>query len=687
MPHSPALDGIRGIAIIAVLIFHVLPQHLPGGFSGVDVFFVLSGFLLTRRILSEVRNGTFRIGTFFLRRAMRILPNLTLMVVSVVVLWAWIFPPGASRDVAVQGLWTLFGISNLYLWTHLGTYWGQAAHWSPLTHAWSLGVEEQFYALLPLFLAAIQRRQPKDLARWILALGTMSLVVWGLGMSRYPTATFYLLPTRAWELLLGCLIASFPHRGTGGGHRRIEVCSQAVGWVGMGLVLSAFAFHVDRGAGAALNPIPAALGCGLLLLHATHPEIDRSRLGQFLSGRSLTGIGRLSYSLYLWHWPLLTVGGYLADRWNWDPTFGRAAGTLMSLVPAWVAHRYVESPCRRTGALHLAKPALVATALGTAALTCGWMTLISPADSADLIDPPHYSARSYDTGNLFIHDIAQSTRYRGIKTPPGPDQPRDSWRSGGIIHHHGGTNPSVVVLGSSHALMYSSMIDNVCAELGLTVAFLCADGGASPFFENRQGHSFASDSIAAQFDRVRLRWIRTWRPEILIVLDRWDGHASDSMAFDRKLRAFLQEVAPYSRHQILVAQVPVLAGIRDVNLLELVHWRARPDGSPDVLMADRKQDLRDRFAEVMKNAADEFRGLRVIRPDLSLLSGDRQVHYLCGRNLLYIDEGHLSDEGAEHLRPLFVEALTEAIGNSQGGDSKVGEVTNGRGCSRTSVEP
>lgn len=666
MPHSPALDGIRGIAIVAVLIFHVLPQHLPGGFAGVDVFFVLSGFLLTRRILSEVRHGTFQMGTFFLRRAMRILPNLTLMVVSVVILWAWIFPPGASRDVAVQGLWTLSGIPNFYLWTHLGTYWGQAAHWSPLTHAWSLGVEEQFYALLPLFIVAIQRWQPKDLTGWILALATLSLVVWWLGMSGYPTATFYLLPTRAWELLLGCLIASFQHSAPGGGHRLAESWCSAAGWVGLALALSAFAFHIDRGVGSSLNPIPAALGCGLLLVHATHPTVGGSRLGRLLSGRGLPVIGRLSYSLYLWHWPLLTLGGYFADRWNWDPSFGRAAGTLISLGPAWMAYRCVESPCRRSGALRLAKPALVAAALGTAALTCGWMTQIRPRDPANLIDPPHYSARAYDAGILFSEDISQSPRYRGMKTPPAPDRPRDSWRSGGIIHQHGGTNPSVVVLGSSHALMYSAMIDNVCAEMGLTVAFLCADGGASPFFDNRQGHSFASDSIASQFDRVRLGWIQAWRPEILIVSDRWDGHASGPAAFDRKLRAFLREVAPYSRHQILVAQVPVLAGIRDINLLELVHWGSSPSRTPSVLMADRKQDLRDRFAEAMENAADEFRGLRVIRPDLSLLLTDRQVHYLCNRTLLYIDEGHLSDEGAEHLRPLFLEAMTEAIGDSRG---------------------
>ncbi len=669
MSHSPALDGIRGIAIAAVLVFHVLPEHLPGGFAGVDVFFVLSGFLLTRRILSEVRQGRFRIGSFVLRRAMRILPNLTLMLISVVLLWAWLFPPGASQDVARQGLWTLAGIPNLYLWTHLGTYWGPAAHWSPLTHAWSLGIEEQFYALLPLFLLTVHRWCPQQRTRWILGLGATSLAIWGLCGTRYPAGTFYLLPSRAWELLLGCLIASHLDDRLTGGALLIQNRSQTWGWIGLGLVLASFAFHAERQPGSPWNPIPAALGCGLLVAHAGRGSVTADRVGRFLSSHGLGTLGRLSYSLYLWHWPCLTLGGWIAERWDWDPTLGKAAGTAFSVVPASLAHRYVEFPCRNATTLPICRPALVAAGLVTTSLTCGWMTRNRPADPTIVIDPPHYSARTYDAGNLFVHDLSQNSRYQGLKTPPCPDRPRDSWRTGGVIQSHGGSVPRVVVLGSSHALMYSAMIDDLCKGLGLTVAFLCVDGGASPFFENRQGHSFASDALAAQFDRFRLHWIQTWCPEILIVADRWDGGTSGTAGFERKLRRFLREVAPFSRHQILVAPVPILGGIRDLNLLELVHWESRPDGTPGILRADGRQGLRNAVVEVMEKMREEFGGVRVVRPDLDLLLPDGQVRFLCGRRLLYIDEGHLSDEGAARLRPLFATALMEALGHSQASTS------------------
>jgi len=228
--------------------------------------------------------------------------------------------------------------------------------------------------------------------------------------------------------------------------------------------------------------------------------------------------------------------------------------------------------------------------------------------------------------------------------------------------------------------MYSAMIDELCAGLGLTVAFLCVDGGASPFFENRQGHSFASDSLAAQFDRFRLRWIQTWRPEILIVADRWEGHASGTPGLDRKLREFLRAVAPFSRHQILVAPVPILGGIRDLNLLELVHWESKPEGTPGTLRADRRQGLRDMVVKVMEGVRDEFSGVRVVRPDLDLLLPDGQVRFLCDRRLLYIDEGHLSDEGAARLRPLFAAALTGALGHSKTSTSGIESSPREDGC-------
>ena len=167
MRYSPPLDGIRAVAILAVLIFHVAPSALTGGFTGVDVFFVLSGFLITSIILHDVRADRFSLREFYLRRVQRLLPNLIATVLGVLVLWTTLLPPSTARQAGEHGLWALFSASNIYIWRTLGSYWGNAAEHAPLTHTWSLGIEEQFYLLFPLVVLAVSRaagRSPRSRA-------------------------------------------------------------------------------------------------------------------------------------------------------------------------------------------------------------------------------------------------------------------------------------------------------------------------------------------------------------------------------------------------------------------------------------------------------------------------------------------------------------------------------------------
>jgi len=181
MPYSAPLDGIRAIAILAVLIFHISPVVLKGGFAGVDVFFVLSGFLITSILLHDIRDGSFSMREFYLRRVQRLLPNVVVTVFAVLLLWTLLMPPSKAVQAGHHGLWTILNLSNIYIWRNLGGYWGDAAEWAPLLHTWSLAVEEQFYLFFPGFLLLLARVQRTRVLAWLVAATVLSLGLWLYG--------------------------------------------------------------------------------------------------------------------------------------------------------------------------------------------------------------------------------------------------------------------------------------------------------------------------------------------------------------------------------------------------------------------------------------------------------------------------------------------------------------------------
>ena len=290
-----------------------------------DVFFVLSGFLITSIILKGTRDEDFSFQEFYLRRIQRLLPNVIVMVSAVLIFWSFFFN-GMARSTGKHAFWTLFNGSNIFIWRELGGYWGDSAEWAPLTHTWSLGVEEQFYLLFPSFLLLLLRYQAKRLQLWLTAVTVLGFGLCIYGSYAYPVATFYNLPTRIWELLLGVILASC---------QTIDLCAKyrfesllpfkarrALGWVGLGEIIVGFILIDERSLFPGWVSLIPTTGTILLLLSVADEETMLSRL---LSSRFMVGTGKLSYSLYLWHWPLIVIGKMQADIYG----FHQLTGTLI----------------------------------------------------------------------------------------------------------------------------------------------------------------------------------------------------------------------------------------------------------------------------------------------------------------------------------------------------------------------
>ena len=330
------IDGLRALAVLAVIFFHAGVPGFSGGFVGVDVFFVISGFLITSIILKDIHTGKFSIAKFYERRIRRIFPALFPVIAFTVVVGFFIFDPGSFKELGKSIIATTFFSSNILFLREVG-YFDADAITKPLLHTWSLAIEEQFYIFFPLLLIAIHRFSESRYFQWLLGIGLVSLLTSIYGVYTNQAATFYLVPTRAWELLFGSIFALgvIPQLQTTF-HRNLFSI------VGFSLII----LSIWRYSEATLFPGAAALapvlGAGLIIYSGIGG--GESAISKLLTLKPLVFIGLISYSLYLWHWPLIVFIKYLSIK---DLTPLEITGIIVSsLTVSTLSWKFIEQPFR-----------------------------------------------------------------------------------------------------------------------------------------------------------------------------------------------------------------------------------------------------------------------------------------------------------------------------------------------------
>ncbi|MEM9767100.1 MAG: acyltransferase family protein [Cyanobacteria bacterium P01_D01_bin.71] len=346
MTYRAEIDGLRAIAVISVILFHAGLKAFSGGFIGVDIFFVISGYLITQSILTAMAGETFSLAHFYERRARRILPALFLiLLISFWLAWLWL-RPSDMQDFAKSLIAAPTFTSNFLFWLEAG-YWSTASELKPLLHTWTLAIEAQFYCMFPLFLVLIQRFHQRWRLRALILLTITSLVIAQWGAYTLPTANFFLLPSRFWELGLGALIAirllnqktiRYPLFS-------FELVNQTLrnelfsllGLILIGYVILTFDETVPFPSFFTLLP---TVGTGLIIAFAT----NKTRVGKLLGTPVLVRLGLISYSAYLWHYPLFAFARHLSLGVPHQGIF--LALALLSLPLAYLSWRYVEQPFR-----------------------------------------------------------------------------------------------------------------------------------------------------------------------------------------------------------------------------------------------------------------------------------------------------------------------------------------------------
>ena len=342
------IDGLRAIAILSVVAYHAGIPGVSGGFIGVDVFFVISGFLITLQLVSEVRSsGRLSLAGFYARRIRRLFPALAVVVMTTCLIAAFVLLPitDQAQELAGSAIATSFYVSNIYFWLNSPGYFDPSTDILPLLHTWSLSVEEQFYLVWPPILLVVivlarWRQWPFERTLFALAIAILAAsLAWCIYRTyRDPAAAFFLLPARAWELAIGAVLAIW----LPGVVTTRPVVGALCSIIGVVAIIAAAALlHEDMAMPGYLTAAPV-FGAGLIILGG-HLS-GRNPVQAVLSTRPMVMIGLLSYSWYLWHWPLLALArAYDLDMR--DPTRDLAIA-LLSLLIAYFSYRLVENPVR-----------------------------------------------------------------------------------------------------------------------------------------------------------------------------------------------------------------------------------------------------------------------------------------------------------------------------------------------------
>lgn len=485
------IDGLRAVAVLAVVWFHSGLPGLPSGFLGVDVFFVISGYLIAGIIQREIAAGVFRFAAFYERRVRRIAPALLVVLAVTLAVGAVVLLTGQLLQLGRSAVAALLMVPNLFFWIEAPTgYFGLAKRLPPLLlHLWSLGVEEQFYLLFPAFMLICARLR---ITRIAVVLGiAASFGLYLAAMVWRPEAAFFLLPTRAWELGLGALLA----REGGAIPQRWR---SPASYGGALLILLALPMPDGQGAWQPWLTTAAAIGSTLLIAGA-----PASRLGQWLALPPIVGLGRISYSLYLWHWPVFLLLRQVLVT-NELPVEFSAFGIALSLGLAWLTWRWIEQPARARSVPFIRVAAVLAggylLVLGAAlafALSGGWPSRFTPQELALAHQAKDQAPLVRSCEDARLDELARKCT---IGTGP----------------------PRVAIWGDSHAVADSA---GIAAGFGQTTVVL-STGGCAPSLGLLTA---LPGSIGAEACTKRNRAVLDWlmhQPQIgtVVLVARWPAY-------------------------------------------------------------------------------------------------------------------------------------------------------------------
>lgn len=656
LPYRPDVDGLRAVAVLSVVIFHALPAILPGGFIGVDVFFVISGYLITSIILGEQAKGRFSLAGFYERRIRRIFPALFVVVAASALAGAFLMTPADYAAFARSALAAMGFYSNLHFHREAG-YFTPAAETQPLLHTWSLGVEEQFYLVAPLVFMVLAGRfeRWRRPVFWVVFLASLMVSAWGAATNA--RWAFYLPHARAFELMCGMALAMglAPRVASARGN-------EWLGAAGLLMILIAAATFNSATAFPGFAALLPAVGAALLIHSATHKR--QTLVARGLSWAPVIYAGKISYSLYLWHWPLFAFAGY---TWGADIGVGsRLALIGVAIALAALTHRYIEQPAR----MWRGSRAVVFAAGAAAIVICAAFShLVARGDGL----PGRLSA--------LAASVAASTASDPFDGGPcwrEETRNRRPTREICFLGDTAATSPTFALWGDSHAAMVAPGLDAAAREHGLK-GYHSGDEGCPPLLGLAQASSAFRRCRGLDSNMRKILEDRTVTTVVLMA--RWaryaEGagsphepdtrprrfHESDDEknreAFAALLKGTVDEIRRAGKAVVVIGPTPEF-DVHTPGAMVKNAIRGRTDDivTPRSMFDTRQRGVAPTLAELGKQA-----GVSVFYPH-ERLCDDVVCRASSNGVALYRDFDHLSAAGVNRIEAVLRAVISTVSGSS-----------------------
>ncbi|CAM3802574.1 acyltransferase family protein [Parendozoicomonas haliclonae] len=626
LKYRPDIDGLRAIAAGLVVLYHFQFSLFQGGYAGVDVFFVITGFVVTGLLMRQCDNGSFRFKDFYTKRVQRLIPAFLLVSLVTFLVISRIYMDEEYYVFSKSWLYSLVGTSNLYYISEFAKYFAPDAEVQPLLHTWSLAVEFQFYLIWPVILVVLYRFSRHKLAPWLFLAVWGAALAWSIHRTQTaPDAAYYELPTRVFEFLIGVGLALFGQRLPQLNRGFAELLSM----LGLGLILASALLLKKGDQFPGLYALPVTLGTGLLIyagMGQATPAINR-----LLSSRPFVFLGTLSYSVYLWHWPPVAILNY--QMVELTPAV-QIALILFSLVAGWLSYTFVENRIRRKP--WSAKKIVLTLIVVPAVVIWAIQATIRIADDISFRIPEskrviYKIINQQNAGDIFDDCF------------DGDEQNFDRSSRCLLGNKVESRKPDAVLLGDSHATSLAGFIEELNKGNGQST--LLVTKASTPFLTAEQSRKIFGEGRQTTRNAALEAYLSE-EPTTVILSAWWTSYLANNR-YQEFFMATTDWLIENGHKVIILEDVPRLP----TNSMAHCILREDADCSLDIKTVEQEQV---NFYKLKQRISAKYSQVQWINPRMAMCEGERCDSVLNGTPL-YRDDNHLNYAGSKELGKVYLQ--------------------------------